>query len=158
MVKINFDNGLAVDYVLANQEGIFNINICWSFSAAQSCLTLWDLMDCNMPGFPVLENSWRFPEDFPLPEDCSNSCPLRWWCHPTILSIVFPFSSCLQSFPASGFILMSQFFESGGESIEVSTLASVLPMNIQDWFPLGWTDLISVQSIGLSRVFCNTTV
>ena len=88
----------------------------------------------------------------------SDSCPLSWWCHPTISFFVIPFSSCLQSFPASGSFPLSQFFASGGQSIGVSALTSVLPMNIQDWFPLGWTGLISLQSKGLSRVFSNTTV
>ena len=87
----------------------------------------------------------------------SNSCPLSWWCHPTISSSIVPFS-CLQSFPASGFFQMSQFFAWGGQSIGVSALASVLPMNTQDWSPLGWTGWISLQSKGLSRVFSNTTV
>ena len=89
---------------------------------------------------------------------CSNSCPLSWWCHPTISSPIAPFSSCLQSFPASGSFLMSQLFTSGGQSIGVSASASVLPMNIQGWFPLGWTSLITLQSKGLSWVFSNTTV
>ena len=89
------------------------------------------------------------------PRVYSNSCPLSWWCHPTISSSVIPFFSCLQSFPASGSFLLSQFFTSGGQSIGVS--ASVFPMNIQDWFLLGWTGWISLQSKGLSRVF-NTTV
>ena len=88
----------------------------------------------------------------------SNSCSLSRWCHPTISSSVVPFFSCLQSFPASGSFPMSQFFASGGQSIGVSAPASVLPMNIQDWFPLGWTGWISLQSKGLSRVFSNTTV
>ena len=88
----------------------------------------------------------------------SNSCPLSQWCHPTISSSVIPFASCLQSFPASGSFPMSQFFASGGQSIGVSASASVLPMNIQDWFPLGWTGWISLLSKGLSRVFSNTTV
>ena len=74
----------------------------------------------------------------------SNSYPLSWWCHPTISSSVVPFSSCLQSFPASGSFQMSQFFTSGGQSIGASASASVLPMNIQDWFPLGWTGWISL--------------
>ena len=86
----------------------------------------------------------------------SNSCPLSWWCHPTISLI--PFSSHPQSFPASGSFPMSQFFTSGGQSIGVSASTSVLPMNIQDWFPSGWTGWISLQSKGLSRVFPNTTV
>ena len=88
----------------------------------------------------------------PTPRVHSNSCPLSWWCHPTVSSSVVPFSSCLQSFPASGFFLMSQFFPSGGQRIGVSPSASVLPVNIQDWFPLGWSGWISLQSKGLSRV------
>ena len=88
----------------------------------------------------------------------SNSCPSSRWCHPTISSSVGPFSSCFQAFPASGSFPVSQFLTSSGQSIGVSASASVLPMNIQDWFPLGWTDLISLQSKGLSRVFSNTTV
>jgi len=80
----------------------------------------------------------------------SNSCPLSRWCHPTISLSVIPFSSCLQSFPTSGSFQMSQFFASGGQIIGASASASVLPMNIQDWFPLGWTGWIS---LGLSRVF-----
>ena len=94
----------------------------------------------------------------PVPGVYSNSCPLSWQCHPTTSSSVIPFSSCLQSFPASGSFPMSQLFTSGGQSIGVSAPASVLPMNIQDWFPLGWTGWISLQSKGLSRVFSNTTV
>ena len=93
----------------------------------------------------------------PTPGVHSNSCPLSRWCHPTISSSVVPFS-CPQSFPASGFFQMSQLLASGGQSIGVSASASVLPMNIQDWFPLGRTGWISLQSKGLSRVFSNTTV
>ena len=88
----------------------------------------------------------------------SNSCPFSRWCHPTISSSVVPFSSCPQSFPASGSFQMSQLFTSGGPSIGVSASTSVLPMNIQDSSPLGWTGWISLQSKGLSRVFSNTTV
>ena len=88
----------------------------------------------------------------------SNSCPLSQWCHPTISSSVVPSSSCLQSFPASGSFQMSQFFTSGGQNIGASASASVLSMNIQDLFPLGWTSWISLLSKGLSRVFSNTTV
>ena len=87
-----------------------------------------------------------------------NSCPLSRWCHPTISSSVIPFSSCLQSFPASGSFQMSQLFASGGQSIGVSASTSVLPMNIQDWSPLGWTGWISLRSKWLLRVFSNTTV
>ena len=88
---------------------------------------------------------------------CSNSCPLSQWCHSTISSSVAPFS-CPQSFPALGYFPVSHLFASGGRSIGASPSASVLPMNIQDWFPLGMTGLISLQSKGLSRVFSNTTV
>ena len=100
----------------------------------------------------------RLPCPSPSPGACSNSCPLSQWYHPTISSSVIPFSSCLQSFPASGSFLMSQLFESGGQSMGASASTSVLPMKIQDWFPLGLTGLISLQSKGLSRVFSNTTV
>ena len=100
----------------------------------------------------------RPPCTSPTPGVCSNSCPLSRCCHPTISSSVVPFSSHLQSFPAWGSFQMSQFFISGGQSIEVSVSASVLPVNIQDWFPLGWISWISLQSKGLSRVFSNTTV
>ena len=88
---------------------------------------------------------------------CSNSCTSSWWCHPTISSVL-TVSSCLQPFPASGSFPISQFFTSGGQSIGISTLASVLPVNVQDWYPLGWTSWISLQSKGLLRVFSNTTV
>ena len=100
----------------------------------------------------------RLPCPSPTPGACSNSCPSSWWCHPTISSSVIPFSSCLQSFPASGSFPMSQLLTSGGQSIGVSASTSVLPMNIQHWFPLGWTGWISLQFKGLSRVFSNTTV
>ena len=93
----------------------------------------------------------------PTPGAYPNPCPLNQWCHPTISFSVIPFSSCLLSFPASGSFPMSQFFTSGGQSIGVSTSASILAMNIQDWFSLGWTSLISLQSKGLSRVI-NITV
>ena len=89
---------------------------------------------------------------------CSNSCPSRRWCHPTISSSVIPFSFCLQSFQASGSFLLNQFFTSGGQSIGASASASVFPMNIQDWYPLGRTGWISLQSKGFSRVFSNITV
>ena len=100
----------------------------------------------------------RPPCPSPTPRLCPNSCPLSQWCHPVISSSVVPFSSRLQSFPASGYFLVSQFFVSGVQSIRVSPSASILPMNIQDCFPLGWTGWISLQSKGISRVFSNTTV
>ena len=98
----------------------------------------------------------RLPCLSPTPRACLNSCPSSWWCPPTISSSVISFSSCLQSFPASGSFSMRQSFALGGQSIGAS--ASVCPMNIQDWFSLGLTGLIPLQSKGLSRVFSNTTV
>jgi len=102
----------------------------------------------------------RLPCPSPSPGICSNSCPSSQWCHPTISASVVPFSFCLQSFPASGSFPVSWLFVSGGQSTgaSASASASVLPMNIHDWLPLGWTGLISLQSKGLSRVFSNTTV
>ena len=100
----------------------------------------------------------RLPYPSPTPGGYSNSCPSSRWCHPTISSSAVPFSSHLQSFPASGSFPISQFFASGGQSIRVSASASVLPMNIQDWFPLGLTGLISLQSKRLSRAIFSTTV
>ena len=94
----------------------------------------------------------------PTPGAHPNSCPLSQWCHPTISSSVVPFSSCTQSFPASGSFQMSQLLVSSGQSIGVSASTSDLPMNTQDWSPLGWTSWISLQSKGLSRVFSNTKV
>ena len=118
-------------------------------SVAQSCPTL-----CKPQG---LQHT-RPPCPSPTPGVYSNSWPLSQWCHPTISSSGIPFSSCLQSFPASESFQMSQFFASGGQRIGVSASASVLSMNIQDWSPLEWTGWISLQSKGLSRVFSNTTV
>ena len=100
----------------------------------------------------------RPPCPSPTPGVYSNSCPLCRWCHPTISSSVVPISSCLQSFPAPGSFQMSELFTPGGQIIGVSASTSVLPMNTQDWFPLGWTGWISLQSKGLSRAFSNTTV
>ena len=110
-------------------------------SVAQSCLILCDPMNHSTPGLPVCHQ---------LPEFTQTHG--RWY-HPTISSFVIPFSSCPQSFPASGSFLVSQFFASGGLSIGVSASASGPLMSIQDWFPLGWTGWISLQSKGLSRVF-----
>ena len=100
----------------------------------------------------------RLPCPSPAPRVYANSCPSSQWCHPAISSSVIPFSSCPQSLPASGSFPMSQLFAWGGQSTEVSASASVLPMNTQDWSPLGWSVSISLQSRGLSRVFSNTTV
>ena len=117
-------------------------------SVAQSCQTLR----------PLGLKHIRFPCPSPTPRAYSNSCPLSRWCHPIISASVVRFSSCLQSFPASGSFQMSQFLTSGGQRIGLSASASVLPMIIQDWFPLGLTDWISLLSQGLSRVFSNATV
>ena len=117
-------------------------------------------------GHSVVSNSLRPHEPqharplcpSPTPGDHPNPCPLSQWCHPTISSSVVLFSSCPQSFPESGSFQMSQLFTSGGQSIGLSASTSVLPINTQDWSPLGWTGWISLQSKGLSRVFSNTTV
>ena len=122
----------------------------WVLLVQFSCLVLSDSLQ------PQGLQHTRLPCPSPTPGVCSNSRPSSWWCHTTISSFVVPFSSCLQSFPASGSFPMSQLFASGGQSIGVS--ASALTMNIQDWFPLGWTGWIILQSKGLSRVFSNTTV
>ena len=133
-----------------DQEEQENSRICCRnlSSVTHSCLTLW----------PHELQHTRPPCPSPTPGVHPNPCPLSWWCHSTISSSIIPFSSYLQSFPASGSFQMSQFFTSGGQSIGVSASASVLPMNNKDWSPLGWTSWISLQSKGLSRVFSNTTV
>ena len=100
----------------------------------------------------------RLPCPSPSPGACSNSCPLSWWCYLTISSSATPFSFCLQSFLSSGCFLVSQFLTSGSQSTGASASASVLPMNIQGWFPLGMTGLISLQSKGLSWIFSSTRV
>ena len=92
------------------------------------------------------------------PRIYSNSCPLSQWCHPSFHPLLSPFSSCLQSFPTSESFPVSRLFTSGGQSIGAPASSSVLPMNIQDWFPLGWTGWISLQSKGLSRIFNSTTI
>ena len=158
-----------------------NLNSSVQFSCSVVPDSLW----------PHILQHTRLPSPSPTPGACSNSCPSSWWCHPTISSSVIPFSSCLQSFPASGSLLKlmtielvmpsnhlilchpllllhsifssirvfsNEFFAWGAQSIGVSASASVLPMNIQDWLPLGLTGLISLQSKGLSKVFSNTTV
>ena len=127
--------------------------ICMCFKVSQcSCSVVSDSLRPH-----GLQHA-RPPCPSPTPGVYSRSCPLSWWCHPTISSSVVPFSSHLQSFPAWRSFQISQFFVSGGESIGVSASTSVLPMNIQDWFPIGWTGWISLQSKGLLRVFSNTTV
>ena len=126
---------------------------CWNHSSVQFSRSVVS----NSLRLHGLQHA-RPPCPSPTPGVYSNSCPLSRWCHPTISSSVILFSSCLQSLPASGSVPMSRFFASGGQSIGVSASASVLPMNIQDCFPLGWTGWMSLQSKGPSRVFSNTTV
>ena len=121
---------------------------CWCCSIAQSCLTLW----------PHGLQPDRLPCSSLPPRVCWNSCPLSQWCQPTISFSVTPFSSCPQSVLSSKSFPMSWLFGSGGQSIRGSTSASVLPMNIQDWCPLGLAGWISLLSKGISRVFYNTTV
>ena len=117
-------------------------------SVTQSCPTLCNRMACSTPGLPVHHQLLEL----------AQTSPSSHWCHPTISSSVVPFFSCLQTFPASGSFSISQFFAAGGQSIEALASVSVLPMNIQDWFPLRLTGLISLQSKGPSKVFSNTTV
>ena len=122
--------------------------MCQVINVVQFSVVSDSLRPCGLPHA-------RLPCPSPSPGACSNSCPLSQWCHSTISSSVVPFSSCLQSFPASGSFLMSQLFTSDGQSIKAS--ASVLSMNIQGWFLLGLTGLISLQPKALYRVFSNTT-
>ena len=127
-------------------------NLFWGqFSSVQSLRHVW------LFAIPWTA-AYLLPCLSPTPGACSISCPSSQWCYPAISSSVVPVSTCLQSFPASGSFPMSQFFASNGQSIGASASASVLPMNIQDWFPLRLTGLISLQSKGFSRVFSNTTV
>ena len=140
------------------------ISVYWCFWGFFNCLlkfpgTMWivqSLSHVQLFATHRLQHT-RPPCPSPSPRVYSNSCPLSWWCHPTISSSVIPFSSCLQSWPVSESFQMSQLFASGGQSIGVSASTTVLPMNIQDWFPLRWTGWI-LQFKGLSRVFSNTTV
>ena len=124
-------------------------------------LNLLLFFSCNVTSYslwPLGVRHTRLPYPSLSPRVCSNSCPLSLWCQLIILPSVGPFSSCPKSFPESGFFPMSQLFASGVQSIGASTSVSVFPMNIQDWFPLGLTGLISLQSRGLSRVLFSTTV
>ena len=141
------------------------LKITWIFSILGQCKTqnLYP-RDSTLFSHSVISNSlWphglqhaRLPWPSPSPGVCSNSCPLTWWCHPIISSFVAPFFSCPQPFLVSGSFPMSWLFTSGGQSI--GTLAPVLPMNIQCWFPLILTGLFSLQSKGLSRVFSSTAI
>ena len=125
-----------------------NLKLLWDFSHSVMSDSLWP---------HGLEHA-RLPCPSPTPGAYSNSFPSSLWCHPTISSSVVPFSSCLQSFPASGSFPVSWFFTSGGQCVGISASPLVLLMNIQDWFPFGWTGWISLQPKGVTRVFCNTTI
>ena len=143
------------------QSGIFfGGNISWDHTKCflTSKMISWGIFSSVQFSRSVVSDSLRPHESqhtrppcpSPTPRVYLNSCPLSWWCHPTISSSIIPFSFCLQSFPASESFQMSQFIATGGQSIRVSASASVLPMNIQDWLSLGWTGFISLQSKGLS--------
>ena len=165
--------------VLSNDSKVIVLGDVISFKNRRSKTDLWNTEGQTMPlcdwksGSQLVQFSHSVVSDYLRPHGLqrarllcpsptcgaySNSSPLSRWCHPTISSSVLPFSFSLQSFPESGSFPMSPFFELGGQSIGASASASVLPMNIQDWFPLGWTGWISLQSKELSRVFSSTTV
>ena len=135
-----------------NTDTCYNIDEPWKHSVQSSHLVMSDSL------WPHGLQHTRPPCPSPTPRVYPNSCPLSRWCHPAISSSVIPFSSCLQSFPASGSFPMSRFFASGSQSIGVSAPTRVLPMKIQGWSPSEWTGWISLHSKGLSRVFSNTTV
>ena len=136
--------------------------LCWLSAKyteyAEDILSIlfFSLSSVSISSWPHGLQHIRLPCPSPSPRACSSSCPLSQWYHPTILPSVTSFS-CFQSFPASGSFPVNRLFISGGQSIRTSASASVPPVNIQDWFPLGLTGLISLQSKGLSRVFSNTT-
>ena len=140
---------------------IWYYGICMKYFWKKSTVLILQLINLTVfiiTSVQSLSRVWLVMDTSPTPRAYSNSCPSSRWCHPTISSSVVPFSSCLQYFQASESFPMSQFFTLGGQSIGVSASASVFPMNIQDWFPLQLTDLISLKSKGLSRVFSNTAV
>ena len=147
----HFKNVSSILSVLETLVHLILIIPWWSFSSVQLLSRVW-----------LFVTAWTAACQASLsittPRVYTNSCLLSRWCHPTISSSIIPFSSCLQSFPASSSFQMNQFFTSDGQSIRISASASVLPMNTQDWSPLGWTGWISLQPKGLSRVFSNTIV
>ena len=143
-----FQQGSAMEETFLDLMPLESFSSVQFISVAQSSPTLW----------PHESQHTRPPCPSPTPGVYSNSCPSSRWCHPAISSSVIPFSSCPQFLPASESFPMNQLFTWGGQSIGVSALASVLPMNTQNWSPLEWTGWISLQSKGLSRVFSNTTL
>ena len=143
---------MGTQFIKYNLKSVQFSSLQFSHSVVSNCLRLNCSMNCTL-----LQHA-RPPCASLTPGVYPNSCPLSWWCHLLISSSVTYFSSCLQSFPASGSFPKSQLSTSGGQSVGVSASTSVLPMNIQDWFPLGWTGWIFLQAKGLSRVISNTTV
>ena len=142
-------------------KSLFCFSLCFFFLFSFVLATIFSQFSCSVVSDslrPHEPQHARPPCPSPTPRVHPNPCLLSRWCHPTILSSVIPFSSCPQSFPASGSIPMSQLFASGGQSIGVSASASVFPINIQGWFSLGLTGLISLLSKGLTRVFSSTTI
>ena len=147
MMNRDFGGGTNVMYVSLDCFPLVLSSVQFNRSVVSNSVTPWTAA-CQASLSIADSQTWT----------CSNSCPLNQWCHSTISYSVVPFSSCLQSFPASRSFPMSLFFISGGQSIGISASASILPMKTQDWSPLGWTGWISLQSKGLSRVLSNTTV
>ena len=152
-------------YILAFAFKSIFLNLLWKYMVFLNWIEMmvfpFSQFSCLVESYSLWPHGLqhaRLPCPSSIPEACSNSCPSSRWCHPAISSSVIPFSSCLQSFPTAGSFPVSQFFASDGQSIGASASASVPPMNIQDWFPLGWTGWISLLSKGLSRIFSNTTV
>ena len=151
--RLAFASSFAKDKICFVSLHFKNVYLKLIFSSVQfSCSVVSDSLQ------PLELQHTRPPCPSPTPRVHQNSCASSWWCHPAISSSVIPFSSCPQPLPASKSFPMSQLFAWGGPSIGVSASASVLPMNILDWFPLRWTGWISLQSKGLARVFSNTTV
>ena len=167
-ISYGLTNSIPIIYpleVLIHRETYTGILIVIIFVIASQILSNSRISSIQFSHSVVSDCLWphglqhtRPPCPSPTPRVYPNSCPLSRWCHPTISSSVVPFSSCPQPFPAPGSFPVSQLFTSGGQSIGATALASALPMNIQDWFLLGLTGLISLQSKGLSRVFSSITV
>ena len=155
--KFTFENPVRIGTPWKTTYHLF-INHNHQFSLCFFSFSSVELLSCVWLFATPWTAAPQLPCPSPTPGACSNSCPSSQWCHPTISSSLIPFSSHLQSFPESGFFPMSQLFASGGQSIRVSASSSALPMDSQDWFPVGWTGWISLQSKELSRVFSNTTV
>ena len=150
LIRVSRDQSFSFWY--REEDTLSNGNVSWKRKVQFRCSVMSNsLWPCGL-------QHTRLPCPSPTPRVYSNSCPFSQWYHSRILSSAVPFSSRLQSFPTSGFFQMSWFFGWSGQSIGVSSSASVLPINIQDWFPLGWTGWISLKFKGLSRIFSNTTV